>query len=263
MPSREPTPVVSQSGFAWRSRRGRIFTRLAGSRGALADHGVTLMYHGVGRVSEDPFDLFVSPKRFAEQMRALRFLGLRGVSLGQLGDAVARREAGGLVGLTFDDGYYDVLLMAAPILEHNGFTATMFTVSSLLGGENVWDPPPRRRLIGATDVQELAARGWEIGAHSATHARLTDLDAETLRHEVSASRAALAEVTGVEPRCFCYPYGSVNAETVGAVRDAGYSYACAVQRVAGLTAGLATPRIGVTERDHWARFVAKLLLRGR
>jgi peptidoglycan/xylan/chitin deacetylase (PgdA/CDA1 family) len=221
------------------------------------------MYHGVGRVSGDPFSLFVSPERFAEQMRALRILGLRGISLGQLGDAVLRREADGLVGLTFDDGYRDVLLSAAPVLERHGFTATMFAVSSLLGGQNVWDPPPRRQLVSEADLRELAARGWEIGAHGTTHARLTDLDAERLRHEVSGSRAALADITGVEPRCFCYPYGSVNAKTVCAVRDAGYTYACAVRRVAGLPSTLAMPRIGVTQSDRWPGFVAKLFLRGR
>lgn len=221
------------------------------------------MYHGVERVGEDPFGLFVSPERFAQQMRALSILGLRGVTLGQLGDAVLRREADALVGLTFDDGYRDVLLSAAPVLERHGFTATIFAVSSLLGGENVWDPPPRRQLVDEADLRELAARGWEIGAHSTTHARLTDLDADRLRHEVSGSRAALADVTGVEPRSFCYPYGSVNAQVVGAVRDAGYSYACAVQRVAGLPTALSMPRIGVRQADRWPAFVAKLFLRGR
>jgi peptidoglycan/xylan/chitin deacetylase (PgdA/CDA1 family) len=222
-----------------------------------------LMYHGVGRVSEDPFDLFVSPELFARQMQALRVLGLRGVSLGQFGDAVVRCEADGLVGLTFDDGYCDVLTSAAPVLERHGFTATMFAVSSLLGGENVWDPPPRRSLMSEADLRELVTRGWEIGSHTVTHARLTDVDFDRLRHEVSASRAALAEALGVEPRCFCYPYGAVNAEAVGAVQDAGYSYACGVWRVAGLPTALAMPRIGVTHRDGPPRFAAKLFLRGR
>jgi peptidoglycan/xylan/chitin deacetylase (PgdA/CDA1 family) len=221
------------------------------------------MYHGVGGVSEDPFDLFVSSERFAQQMQALRLIGLRGVSLGELGNAVKRREADGLVGLTFDDGYRDVLSSAAPILERYGFTATMFAVSSLLGGENVWDPPPRRQLMSEADLRHLAARGWEIGSHSVTHPRLTELDADRVRHEVLASRATLFDVVGAEPRCFCYPYGSVDAETVSAVRDAGYSYACAVVRIPGLPTVLAMPRVGVTQKDWGLRFVAKLFLRGR
>ena len=256
MPSTKPANSVTDSSTARRTRRGSIVTRLAG-------RPPILMYHGVGGVSEDPFDLFVSSERFAQQMQALRLLGLRGVSLGQLGDAVTRCDADGLVGLTFDDGYRDVLSSAAPILERYGFTATMFAVSSLVGGENVWDPPPRRQLMSESDLRDLIARGWEIGSHSLTHPRLTELDAEGLRHEVSASRTRLSDVLGVEPRCFCYPYGSADGDTVGAVRDAGYAYACAVVRVPGLPTLLAMPRVGVTQKDWGPRFVAKLFLRGR
>ncbi len=255
MPSLKPAKVNNPSP-AWRTLRGRTLTRLA-------RRPPILMYHGVGGVSEDPFDLFVSSERFAEQMLALRLLGLRGVSLGELGDALTRSEADGLVGLTFDDGYREVLSSAAPILERYGFTATMFAVSSLIGGDNVWDPPPRRQLMSESDLRDLIARGWEIGSHSATHPRLPELDAEDLHHEVCASRTRLSDVLGVEPRCFCYPYGSVDAETVRAVRNAGYAYACAVLRIPGLPTVLAMPRIGVTQKDWGLRFVAKLFLRGR
>lgn len=238
------------------TRRGRMLTRLTRAR-------PILMYHGIGRVDEDPFVLFMSPERFAEQMRTLRLVGLRGVSLGELGDAAARGGADGLVGLTFDDGYRDVLVWAAPVLERWGFTATLFAVSGLLGGENVWDPPPRRQLMADADLRELAGRGWEIGSHSVTHPRLTELDPARLQDEVRTSRSVLTDLMGVDARCFCYPYGAVDAAVVSAVREAGYSYACAVTRAAGLPPPLAMPRIGVTERDRGVRLAAKLVLRGR
>ena len=63
------------------------------------------MYHGVGPVDDDPFNLFVSPGRFRQQMCVLQALGLRGVGLGELDDAQQRGAAEGLVGLTFDDAY--------------------------------------------------------------------------------------------------------------------------------------------------------------
>src|SRR4051794_34828326 len=221
------------------------------------------MYHGIGRVEEDPFGLFVSPERLAGQLQILRVLGLRGASLVELGDAAARGDADGLVGLTFDDGYRDVLTFAAPLVARHGFTATMFAVSGLLGGENVWDPPPRRQLMTGAALRALAAHGWEIGSHSVSHARLTEVDPDRLRHEVAASGPALADVTGVSPRTFCYPYGAVDRDAVAAVRAAGYAYACAVTRDAELTREFALPRIGVTERDRGPRFAAKLVLRGR
>lgn len=255
MPSGKTADVMEPSA-AGRTRRGKMVTRLFKTV-------PVLMYHGVGTVDEDPFSLFVSPRRFRQQMWALRLLGLRGVSLGDLGDAVSHHQADGLVGLTFDDGYRDVFSSVTPVLERHGYRATMFVVSGLLGGENVWDPPPRRQLITADEVRELARRGWEIGAHGVMHAALTELDSDQLHHEVFASRATLADVTGAEPRCFCYPYGFVNAAAVDAVRDAGYSYACAVPRIPGLSETLAIPRVGVAQRDKMLRFVARIFLRGR
>lgn len=221
------------------------------------------MFHGVGHAPEDPFDLFVSPERFAEQMRLLARLGLRGVSLGELHEAAGRRQAQGLVGLTFDDAYRDVLDRAPAVLAGHGFTATVFAVSGLLGGENTWDPPPRRRLMDADDLRRLRDAGWEVGSHGATHVRLAGLDADRLRQEVAGSRCALAGATGVLPTTFCYPYGSVDAAAVEAVRAAGYSVACAVRPEPGLDRDLALPRIGVGQRDEPVRLAARLLLRGR
>jgi peptidoglycan/xylan/chitin deacetylase (PgdA/CDA1 family) len=237
-------------------RRGILLTRLAG-------RPPVLMYHGVATVADDPFHLFVTPVRFHRQMLLLKRCGLRGVSLGTLGDAIAANRAQGLVGITFDDGYRDVLRFAVPVLHQYGFVATFFVVSDLLGGSNTWDPPPRRDLMTAADVRDLAASGQEIGSHGARHVRLTEVTAAELRNEVAGSRATLAGLLGAEPRTFCYPYGAVDGTVVRAVADAGYTYGCAAARVPGLAGPFATPRIGMGERDTGARFVFKLLLRER
>lgn len=255
--SAAPTRAAGRPAAALRvSRRGRLVTRLAG-------RAPVVMYHGVGAVGADPIGLFVNPRRFGQQLRALHLLGLRGVSFGELGDAVVAGRAAGLVGLTFDDGYRDVLRSAVPVLHRYGFTATFFILSGLLGGANVWDPPPRRELVSADDVRWLAARGHEIGSHGVSHPRLTELAPQALRDEVVDSRAALGRLVGGEPRSFCYPYGRVDRDVVRAVVDAGYSYACAVHRVPALPDRYATPRVGVGQCDWSVRFVAKLFLRGR
>jgi peptidoglycan/xylan/chitin deacetylase (PgdA/CDA1 family) len=238
------------------SRRGRIVTRCAGRPPAL-------MYHGVGRVTADPFGLFVTPERFERQVAGLARLGLRGVSLGELGDALLAGQAAGLVGLTFDDGYREVLRYGLPVLERYGFTATVFAVAGILGGTNTWDPPPRHALMSADDLREVVARGHEVGSHGVSHVRLAGADSRLVAAEVAGSRAAFADLVGVTPRSFCYPYGSVDAAAARAVDEAGYAYACAVWRVAGLPSRLALPRIGVMPHDHGPRFVAKLFLRGR
>ena len=93
-----------------------------------------LMYHGVAEVTEDPNHLCVTPSRFAEQMAWLKRLGLRGVGIGTLVDAMRAGRQRGLVGITFDDGYVNVLEAALPELLRHGFTASMFIISDRLGG---------------------------------------------------------------------------------------------------------------------------------
>ena len=248
---------TARAGTARRSSvRGRLVTACAG-------RPPLLMYHAVGTVAEDPFDLYVTPQRFAEQMAALAALGLRGVSMAELGDAAARGSTAGLVGITFDDGYREVLTHALPELRRHGFGATFYAVTGLLGGANVWDPPPRRELMTADDLRMLAGAGYEIGSHTVTHARLAGCDPAQLRREVSASRRALADLLDKPPRTFCYPYGSVDGAAVRAVREAGYAYASAVNRAPGLADTYARPRVGVSDRDHGFRFAARLFLKGR
>lgn len=131
-----------------------------------------LMYHGVADVATDPYHLCVTPARFAEQMATLQRLGLRGVGIATLVDAMRAGRQRGLVGITFDDGYVNVLEAALPELKRHGFAASVYIISGRLGGTNEWDEGPAWPLLSAAQVGELAAAGMEIGSHSATHVRL-------------------------------------------------------------------------------------------
>jgi peptidoglycan/xylan/chitin deacetylase (PgdA/CDA1 family) len=51
----------------------------------------------------------------------------------------SRGKQGKVVGITFDDGYLENLDNALPILRVNGFTATCYAVSSMIGGTKLWD----------------------------------------------------------------------------------------------------------------------------
>jgi peptidoglycan/xylan/chitin deacetylase (PgdA/CDA1 family) len=219
-----------------------------------------LMYHGVAKVAEDPYQLCVTPSRFAEQMTWLERHGLRGVGIGTLVDAMRAGRQRGLVGLTFDDGYVNVLEAALPELLRHGFTATMFIISGRLGGSNEWDEGPAWPLMSADQVSELAAAGMEIGSHGATHLRLAGLGADQLEAEVSGSRASIGQLTGAAIRGFAYPYGSMDAAARHAVLDAGYDYACAVRSPMTEFGLLSLPRVYVGQRDSARRLAAKRLL---
>jgi peptidoglycan/xylan/chitin deacetylase (PgdA/CDA1 family) len=217
-----------------------------------------LMYHRVAEVAQNP--LCVTPSRFAEQMAWLERHGLRGVGVGTLIDAMRAGRQRGLVGITFDDGYDNLVEAALPALLRHGFTATIFIVSGLLGGTNVWDEGPVWPLMSAEQVRELAAAGMEIGSHTITHLRLAGADADQLKAEVSDSRASLGDLIGAAIRGFAYPFGSMDTAAQHAARDAGYDYACAANTPTAELGFMTLPRMFIAESDGDIRMAAKRLL---
>jgi peptidoglycan/xylan/chitin deacetylase (PgdA/CDA1 family) len=219
------------------------------------------MYHAVADLPYDPNMVSVSLQRFKAQMLYLKRHNLRGVSIRELRRATSTRDARGLVGLTFDDGYKDFLHTAVPILEDFAFSATVFVVADMLGKGNNWKhtyyPTPAMELLGATNLREVSERGMEVGSHSMTHADLSDLDPRMLEEEVKGSRRVLSELLGEEVEGFCYPYGSLNRAAVEAVRQVGYAYACAWKTHPEHSA-YDLPRIPISEKDNDLRFGMKL-----
>ena len=222
-----------------------------------------LMYHAICRYPNDPTKDSTSPERFQAQMQYLKRRNLRGVSMRELIRAVRLGNARRLVGLTFDDAYEDFMQIALPVLERLGFSATVFVIGSIPTETN-WEHDrgpqqsmPRRRLLGVDGVQEVAARGMEIGAHGMSHIGLSSLEPEQLEKEVRGSRRVLCRTLGETVEGFCYPYGRVDSAAIWAVRRAGYAYACSINsRVERNDYDI--PRIPVAERDHLPRFAAKL-----
>ncbi|POX65037.1 polysaccharide deacetylase [Streptomyces sp. Ru62] len=218
------------------------------------------MYHSVGDCSDDPYHLTVSPDRLERQLRWLRRRGLRGVSVAELLAARARGEGRDLVALTFDDGYTDFLGNALPLLTRWGCTATLFVLPGRLGGDNAWDPlGPRKPLLTADGIRRAAAAGMEIGSHGLTHVDLTRADDRLLKAETAESRAALEELTGAPVTGFCYPYGTVDRRAVEAVREAGYTYACAIDP-GELTGPHVLPRVYIGQNDTAVRLFLKYRL---
>jgi peptidoglycan/xylan/chitin deacetylase (PgdA/CDA1 family) len=221
---------------------------------------LVLMYHRVGEVDHDPHSLAVSPWRFAQQMAWLKRRGLRGVAIGKLVDAMYSGRKKGLVGITFDDGYGDLVDHVPGLLQHYGFSATVFVVTRRLGSVNDWDENTPWPLLDVDGLRQLADGGFEIASHGRTHVSLAGMDPARLREETYGSRTDLDELLGGQIRGFAYPYGSVDAPARAAVRGAGYTYACAVFAPRQVQSLLALPRIFVGERDGRVRLTAKRFL---
>jgi len=106
------------------------------------------MYHRIAEPRCDPWGLSVGPRRFEEQVRALRTFRVP-LSLGEFVSRLEKRTLPQLaVGITFDDGYIDNLRVAKPILEEAVVPATVFLTTGLLGSrqEFWWDELARLTL---------------------------------------------------------------------------------------------------------------------
>ena len=88
-----------------------------------------LMYHSIEKMPKSTVmrSLHVSPKKFKFQMWLLKILGYKGISMRELAPYLLGKKHGKVVGITFDDGYQNVLINAAPILSKYGFTAVSYT----------------------------------------------------------------------------------------------------------------------------------------
>ena len=132
-----------------------------------ADGRLILMYHRVASAATDPLELCVAPERFAEHLELLESLG-RIVPLRDF----ARAKGNGLtVAITFDDGYADNVLAAAPLLEQHDAPATVFVVAGAVGSPRAfwWDTgrggrAPEYFGLGAPPRPSRADRGGVGGA---------------------------------------------------------------------------------------------------
>jgi len=96
------------------------------------------MYHRVATAEADPLELCVAPERFREQLELLGSLG----EIVPLETLVRDRRGHGLkVAVTFDDGYADNALAAAPLLAAEDASATVFVVAGAVGSARPfwWD----------------------------------------------------------------------------------------------------------------------------
>jgi len=221
-----------------------------------------LSYHSIAAAPEDSAfpGLHVPPEEFERHMWVIKRLGFRCISISDAYRRLRSNQVGRCVALTFDDGYQDNILNAAPILRKLNFQATCYIVTDLIGSVSRWDTYSggSRRLMGRNELDQWLAQGLEVGSHSRSHRRLDELSEEAAAEEIAGSRERLSEQAGTEIRHFCYPYGRFSAATVRLVRHAGYQ--TAVTTLAGLASerddSHRLPRIFVSARSM-LKFLAK------
>jgi peptidoglycan/xylan/chitin deacetylase (PgdA/CDA1 family) len=194
------------------------------------------MYHNIAQAPpglQRWRSLYVSPGAFARQLRLLKLLGYRGLSMSDAMPYLRGEKQGRIAVITLDDGYVDNLEFALPVLARHGFTATCYVVSGSIGRYNDWDAEKlgvQKPLMTAAQLRAWREGGMEIGAHTRSHPRLSQCSEAQLQTEIAGSKADLEDTLGAPVTQFCYPYGDMNERVAEVTRAAGYAAATTTRR---------------------------------
>ena len=222
---------------------------------------LVLCYHAVS--DRWPSPLAVSAEQLERQLLHLVRRGYRGTTFER---AVTSPPAQKTLAVTFDDGYRSVVTNALPVLERLGLPGTVFVPTDFVDRDLPMSWPGIDHWIGGPYEQELVGMswhelgllqeaGWEIGSHTCSHPRLSEVSDATLIHEVAESRRVCEERLEA-CRTLSLPYGDGDARVLHAAEAAGYSAVAGLPQRAGPTPGW--PRIGVYPADHSRRFTVKV-----
>jgi peptidoglycan/xylan/chitin deacetylase (PgdA/CDA1 family) len=119
-----------------------------------------------------------------------------------------------IVTLTFDDGDADNYMIRS-VLAENSLHATFYVVSGLTGTEG---------FMTEEELRGLYEDGNEIGGHTLSHTKLSEVRGDELKDEICQDRSNLS-AHGFEVTSFAYPFGFWDEESRQAVIDCGYNNA--------------------------------------
>lgn len=224
---------------------------------------IVLCYHAVS--PSWTAALSVTPDALEHQVGALLRRGWRPATFA---DAVLGDPPGRTFAVTFDDAFASVLALGYPILSSLGVPATMFAPTAFMdepqpllwpGVEDWLDTPDAGELRSLcwAELRRLAGDGWEIGSHTRTHPRLTQLTDGSLIEELERSREEIASAVGLPCRTIAYPYGDADERVADHARAAGYSAGATLSRRLAADGLHRWPRIGVYHADRSWRFRLK------
>ncbi|NMO14285.1 polysaccharide deacetylase family protein [Pyxidicoccus fallax] len=131
---------------------------------------------------------------------------------GRTREAHAQTPAPVVVSFTFDDGRANQAEGRALLARH-GMRGTFYVNSGRIG---------QSTRLTLAQLQAFQAEGHEIGGHTVSHPRLTDLDPGEQARQICDERVALS-AAGLTVTSFAYPYGALDATTRRLVMECGYN----------------------------------------
>lgn len=216
------------------------------------------MYHGFGErtPAQDPERLFTSGPALRAQLTRLLAQGYQPLSPdGFLHGLRSGRWPRRSFLVTIDDGYVSTLDVAAPLLAGMGVPAILFALPGRVGGRSEWAAGmPDEPLLDTDGLRALPGFGVTVSCHGWDHRRMVDLDDTELRVQTTQAQEDLADLTGIVPSLFAYPFGEHDQAARRAVATAGFEAAFAVYHALDR---FTLPRVSVDRGDSMFAFRVK------
>jgi peptidoglycan/xylan/chitin deacetylase (PgdA/CDA1 family) len=126
-----------------------------------------------------------------------------------------------IITTSWDDGHV-LDLKLADLLQKYGLKGTFYIAPE----DREFTPTDR---LTPNQIHALA-QNFEVGAHTVTHPRLTQVPDAEAEREIRESKSLLETITGRPVTSFCYPAGAYSSGHVQMVKNAGFAYARTVER---------------------------------
>ena len=200
------------TGLEWRHKDKEITSRLLAIP--------ILLYHNIN--GRGPFSIRAGALR--EQFQLIKDRGIRVVPLDEL---IKRLEhptpyTDRAVVITFDDGYYSMYSLLAPLAQEFKYPVTLFVYCDNIS-------PRSSKSLTWNRLRQMERSGMDIQAHSISHIDLTklsrgnDLDSrKKLFEEVYLSKRIIELYMRKKIYFYAFPYGRYDLNTVELAYNAGY-----------------------------------------
>lgn len=203
--------LISLAFASWQEARARSARLLRREPPARA---IVITYHDVSAEEMSGFEAQMRLlKRFAIPVRASL---LDPLSAGRIHVAV-----------TFDDGYQNLLSNALPVLSRERVPCTIFMPSGSLGGRPQWSMDrgcrhAEQQIMTAQQIRDIDGDLVDIGSHTHSHPRLSELKDEEIRAELLTSKEQLEEILDKKVSLLAFPHGDWDERVLALAREVGY-----------------------------------------
>lgn len=200
---------------------------------------VFLLYHSVSqhRKGKKSHHFTISLQKFRSQLKFLHENNYRVLSVLEWYKSLRNQKKGSdrTVVLTFDDGYADNFYYVSPILKKYNFKATFYPICNHIDQNKKfpWLNEPNYPLnanlpLNSRQICQMDEEGMEIGSHTLSHTKLTQLSKQDSWKEIKESKDRIEEILGHSISSFSYPFGAwfdFKSSHQSMVKKAGYKSA--------------------------------------